>query len=204
MERHRLHTISTQQFTDGLVPLEDERQIVRLIQGGDREALGTLYRWYGQRLYRVILRKLPIVELAEDVLRDTFRLALEKINLFKHEDRSIWFWLRRIAINRAIDVHRAHQRRRRLEEAISSEPLDRTHAAAPPAPDRGVDVDETRALVNEALEQLNPRYATALRLRLIEDRDREECARTMGVTVGNFDVILHRASKAFRKKYPPR
>lgn len=44
----------------------------------------------------------------------------------------------------------------------------------------------------------------ALRMRLIEDRDREECAAEMGVTVGNFDVILHRASKAFRKKYPPR
>ena len=40
-------------------------------------------------------------------------------------------------------------------------------------------------------------------LRLIEDRTREECAEEMGVTVGNFDVILHRATKAFRKVYPP-
>jgi RNA polymerase sigma-70 factor (ECF subfamily) len=56
--------------------------------------------------------------------------------------------------------------------------------------------------VNAALEALNPRYATALRLRLIEDRDREECAESLGVSVGNFDVILHRAAKAFRKVYP--
>ena len=89
---------------------------------------------------------------------------------------------------------------------LSAVHLARTlaHGEAPPAPDRGVDVDETRALVNEALELLNPRYAQALRLRMIEDRDREECARIMDVTVGNFDVILHRAAKAFRKKYPPR
>ena len=58
-------------------------------------------------------------------------------------------------------------------------------------------------MVNLSLERLNPRYAQALRLRLIEDRDREECAELMNVTVGNFDVILHRATKAFRKVYPP-
>ena len=73
-----------------------------------------------------------------------------------------------------------------------------------PSPDRSVVVDETRALVEETLALLHPRYATALRLRLLEDRDRTECAELMEVTLGNFDVILHRASKAFRTKYPPR
>ena len=54
-----------------------------------------------------------------------------------------------------------------------------------------------------SLSRLNPRYAEALRMRLLEDRTREECAAAMGVTVGNFDVILHRACKAFRQGYPP-
>ena len=62
---------------------------------------------------------------------------------------------------------------------------------------------QTKAQVQEALSSLNPRYAQALRLRLLEDRDREECAEAMDVTVSNFDVILHRACKAFRKVYPP-
>ena len=62
---------------------------------------------------------------------------------------------------------------------------------------------DTRRQVQASLSKMNSRYADALRLRLIEDRSREECAETMGVTVGNFDVILHRAAKAFRKVYPP-
>ena len=111
--------------------------------------------------------------------------------------------LRRIAINRAIDVHRAHARQQKLRDRVEQE-LDRTMGAAPPAPDRGQQVKETRELVEEALALLNPRYAQALRLRLLEDLDRDECARVLGVTVGNFDVILHRATKAFRQKYPPR
>ena len=73
----------------------------------------------------------------------------------------------------------------------------------PPQPDRAPEIEETRSAVNRALEKLNPRYAEALRMRLLEDRDREECADALGVSVGNFDVILHRAAKAFRKVYPP-
>ena len=73
----------------------------------------------------------------------------------------------------------------------------------PPAPDRAPEVEETRDAVNAALDQLNPRYASALRMRLLEDRDRDECADALGVSVGNFDVILHRAAKAFRKVFPP-
>ncbi|MCP4920522.1 MAG: sigma-70 family RNA polymerase sigma factor [Proteobacteria bacterium] len=188
----------------GLAPLEQEREVVLQLKAGDRMALAQLYDWYGERLFRqVILPRLPITDLAEDVLRDTFRICIERIEQYNPADRSIFFWMRRIAINRAIDVHRAHQRRERLNEQVEHN-LDRTMGVAPPAPDRGQEVEETRDLVEEALQLINPRYAQALRLRLIEDKDREECAQILGVTVGNFDVILHRATKAFRKKYPPR
>ena len=187
-----------------LVPLEREREVVVRLKQGDRQALGELYTWYGVRIYRqVILPRLPIPELAEDVLRDTFRIVLERIEQYDLVDRSIFFWLRRIAINRAIDVHRAYARRERLQDKVE-ENIDRTVGQPPPAPDRGQEMRETRELVEEALELINPRYAQALRLRMLEDRDREECARILGVTTGNFDVILHRAAKAFRKKYPPR
>jgi RNA polymerase sigma-70 factor (ECF subfamily) len=133
------------------------------------------------------------------VLRDTFRIVLERIGQYRpEEERSIYFWIRRIAINRAIDAHRASQRARRLEDAVEAEA--RVHGEAV-APDDGVERDERRAAVEAALTRINARYAEALRMRLLDDLDRETCAARMGVTVGNFDVILHRASAAFRKAY---
>ena len=125
---------------------------------------------------------------------------MERIQQYQPQGASIFFWLRRIAINRAIDVHRARQRQRRLEDAVRVEP-DRTVGQRPPAPDRAPEVAETRAAVSAALDKLNPRYATALRMRLLEELDRDECAAALDVTVGNFDVIFHRACKAFRKVY---
>ena len=180
-----------------------ERPVIDRLKRGDRAALGTLYGWYGERIYRqVILPRLPVPELAEDVLRDTFRLAMERIDQYQPQGSSVFFWLRRIAINRAIDVHRSRQRQRRLEDAVELEP-ERTVGAQPAAPDRAPEQEETRALVERALGLLSPRYAQALRMRLLEEQEREDCARSMEVTVGNFDVIFHRACKAFRKVYAP-
>jgi RNA polymerase sigma factor (sigma-70 family) len=176
--------------------------VVHALQRGDRRAAGTLYTWYGDCLFReVILPRLPVRDLAEDVLRDTFRLILERIDQYTPEEsKSIYFWIRRIAINRATDVFRSYQRSRRLEEAVEAEAKVHGEAAAP---DDGVETDERRAAIEKALTELNPRYAEALRLRLLDDLDREECAARLGVTVGNFDVILHRACAAFRKVYTP-
>ena len=173
------------------------------LQSGDRDAFATLYAWYGTLIYRqAILPKLPNRELAEDCLRDTFRTALEKIGSFRIENRSIFFWLRRIAVNKAIDIHRRHKRDHDLAEAVKAEPGD-VLTTRPDRPDRGLEVADTARMVGLSLDKLNPRYAQALKLRLLEDKTREECAEILGVTLGNFDVILHRASKAFRKVYPP-
>ena len=177
--------------------------IIRL-QQGDRTAFATLYGWYGDLLYRqAILPRLPIPELAEDCLRDTFRTALEKIDTFRLENRSIFFWLRRIAVNKAIDIHRRHRRDERLADHVQAEPDAAVMGTAAERPDRGLEVEETRRMVETSLSNLNARYAKALRMRLLEDRTREECAADLGVSVGNFDVILHRAAKAFRKVFPP-
>ena len=128
-----------------LPPLSEERAIIARLQRGDRAAAATLYQWFGDRLYRqVILPRLPVCELAEDVLKDTFRLVLERIDQYESQDRSIFFWLRRIAINRAIDVHRARQRAHALEE--TAEP-DRFMSEPPQSPDRGSEMDDLRVEV---------------------------------------------------------
>ncbi len=171
--------------------------MIRRLKSGDSAAIATLYGWYGDLLYRqVLLPRLPIRELAEDCLRDTFRTAIEKISTFTLVDRSVFFWLRRIAIHKAMDVHRRHAREAPLS-AAGVEPRGQT--ATPDRPERRLEAEDASRLVKDGLALLNDRYALALRLRLLEDRSREECAALLEVNVGNFDVILHRACAAFRK-----
>lgn len=186
-----------------LVPLEQERVVIERLQAGDRAAFATLYGWYGDRIYRqAILPRLPDRTLAEDALREAFRTVLEKIGTYTPQNRSIFFWIRRIAINKAIDIHRRHKRDRALAEAVQQEPADALHQR-PERPDRGLELADLRRDIETSLTRINDRYATALRLRLLEERSREECAELLGIKIATFDVLLHRASKAFRKEYPP-
>lgn len=176
--------------------------MIERLQHGDRSAFKSLYEWYGDTIYRqVIVPRCPNRELAEDCLRDTFRKALEKIGTYKMANRSIFFWLRRIAINLAMDTHRRNKRDRNLAEAVRADPQPLTQQ--PARPDRGLEVEDTKRDVQTSLSRMNPRYARVLSLRLLEGRSREDCAELLGVSIGNLDVLLHRACKAFRKVYPP-
>ena len=184
------------------IALDAERAVVNRLKQGDIAALGELFDWYGDRLYRqAVLPRLPVHELAEDVVAETFRVAMERIEQFSSE-RSVYFWLHRIAVNRAIDVHRRQARKTKIEGSIKSEQQALQGGGVPA--DAANERKENRALIEETFVLLKPRYAQALRLRLLEDHDRQDCAEVMEISVGNFDVLLHRATRAFRDKYPPR
>ena len=184
-----------------LVSLDEERAVIERIKNGDRTAFSILYGWFGERLYRrEILPRLANRELAEDCLRDTFRTALEKIHQFRFQNQSIYTWLRRIGINKAMDTHRRTKRERQLSDQLQHEP---TVQQPFEAPDRARDLQDLKAQISLSMDRLNPRYALALQMRLLEDRSRQECADRLEMTVNAFDVLLHRAAKAFRKVYPP-
>jgi RNA polymerase sigma-70 factor (ECF subfamily) len=61
------------------------------------------------------------------------------------------------------------------------------------------DLEVARRRVQALIESLNPRYALAIRLRVIEERPREAAAEALGVSVATFDVVLHRAMAALKR-----
>jgi len=188
--------------SNDLVPLEEERAVILRLQQGDRSAAAVLYGWYGVPVFRqVILPRLPNPDLANDCLAETFCTALQKIGSYRFQNVSIFFWLRRIAINKVVDVYRRQGRNAELPETVSED--ENELVEAPAKPDRQLEVEDTKRMVETSLSRLNPRYSEVLRLRLIDEKSREECAEMLGVKVGTLDVLLHRATKAFRKVYPP-
>jgi len=188
-----------------LPPLDEEFSVISAAQEGDREAAAQLYTWFGEIIYRqVILSRLPVLEQAEDVLRDCFRIVFERIEQFVPKDRSIFFWIRRIAIHLVIDVYRGQKKTRRIaERLLAQDAVYDIVGDAPPSPDQGLFRADARKLIEGSFLKINPRYAAALRLRLLEDKSRTECAAILEITVSTFDVLLHRACKSFRENYPP-
>jgi RNA polymerase sigma factor (sigma-70 family) len=182
--------------------LQQERRLLGELRRGDRSAFPHLYRAFAQPLYaRVLLPKLGDRQAAEDVLADTFRVMVEKLDQYDDRGGSIWSWLATIAANKARDVERERARRGQALRgfALLAAPL---LEAQPPGPgDDAADGARLQGAVAQVLEQLNPRYRRALTLRFLEDRPRVECAALLEVKVATFDVVLLRALRAFRERW---
>ncbi len=187
--------------------LDQEQQLIEEAQRGNLDAMRPILERYAQPLYgTVILPRLGDAVGAEEVLRDTLATAVEKINRFTWQGKSIYPWLRQIAINKVFDVHRQSKRSRRLADAmaheIASESDPDSHADAQLIADQ--ERRTHRGRIDETMELLQERYRTAIELRLIQELPREECAKRLGVTIGTFDVLLFRAVRAFRKAFGER
>lgn len=161
---------------------------------------------YAQPLYgTVILPRLGDATSAEDVLRDTLATAVEKIGRFTWQGKTIYPWLRQIAINKVFDVHRQSKRSRRLADAMAHEVPTETdpesHADAQLMLEQ--ERQSHRGKIDDCMGLIAERYRVAIELRLVQELSREECAKRLNVTIGTFDVLLFRAVRAFRKHFGP-
>lgn len=193
-------------MADEAPDLEQECRAVARAQAGDLSALEPVLQAHAATLFSsMILPRLGDRAQAEDLLRDTLVTAIENIAGFQWQGRSLFFWLRQIALRRVLDVHRARGRSRRVEEALLAEAEAAEHVETA---DVALVAEEDRRRASQRIEAalagIPERYAQAIRLRLVQDLPRQECAARLGVQVATFDVVLFRAVRAFRKAYGDR
>jgi len=186
---------------------EQERAEVARAQSGDRRALAAILRRHGPTLYRsVLLPRLGSQVAAEEALAVTYAKVVEKLDRFTWQSVGIYPWLRVVAMRVALDMLRARRREIPVDTDDLSREIDRAERETTGADADAIarqDAEQARARVARALDQINPRYAAAIRLRLLEERSREDAARELNVTTATFDVVLHRALAALKKALTP-
>lgn len=179
-----------------------DQVLVTRAQAGDRVALGELLQKYGQGLYRsVLLPRLGSEAAAKDALAETYAKVVANIAKFTWQNVGFYPWLRTVALRVALDQLRAKKRVVLFEEDDLAREIDATSTATPVEQQLSDhrDREAARRKVEDALASINPRYARAIRLRVLEERPREDVAKEMGVTPATFDVLLHRAIAALKK-----
>ena len=181
--------------------LDRERALCERARAGDREALGNLLRAHGPRLYRsVLLPRLGNQAHAEEALSVTYMKVVERFEQFAWQDVGIYPWLRVIALRVALDMLRKRKREVLFEEHDLEREVDLAERDARSAAElERADLQAAKRRVEELLDQVNPRYAEAIRLRILGEKTRDEAALALGVSVATFDVVLHRAMGALKK-----
>lgn len=190
---------------EGAWGAERERELAARAERGDAQALTELLEHFARPLHdAIILPRVGSRAEADEVLRDTLCRAVERLADFRWTDAGLWPWLRRIAIHRIVDGARRRAAARRFEERYQAEV-----AVLPPRIEAGAEEEmiaaEERAhrekRLSVALEALNERYRRVIQLRVIEERPRDECAASLGVSVATFDVLMHRALASLKKTF---
>jgi len=182
--------------------LELERKLVERAHAGDRTALGELLAAHGPALYRsVLLPRLGSEAAAKDALSEVYARVIERIDRFTWQNVGFWPWFRTVGLRVALDQLRTRKRLLVWDAEDVAREVDAAHTATPVDQKLSEHRDRqaARGKVEAALGLIHPRYARAIRLRVLGEMPREDAARELGVTPATFDVVLHRAMQAIRK-----
>lgn len=166
------------------VPLYYDELIAKCKQG-DVQSYNTLYRRYATAMFNTSLRIVNNTADAEDVLQEAF-VAAFRLDNFDYS-YSFGAWLKRIVINKSIDV----LRRRKLNVVdIDDTAADRIQQEElPDEEDITLKVEE----IKKAIAQLPGGYRTVVSLFLFEDYSYSEIAVTLNITESTVRTQYHRA-----------
>jgi RNA polymerase sigma-70 factor (ECF subfamily) len=169
------------------------------------EAYHRLFALYQDRVYTVCLRVTGHADDAMDAAQETMVTLARRVRDFEFRSK-FSSWVYRIAVNAAIDARRKRMDaphgdvQVQLAAGDGDGPLQQ-HSAEPEHADpvRANQRNETRALVQEALAHVNPRFAALLTLRYVEGLSYEEIAEVQETNLGTVKSRLNRAHAALRE-----
>ena len=141
-----------------------------------------------------------------EIAQETFIKAFENIGNFKGES-SVYTWLYRIAVNKAIDFRRKQRRQATVSFDNPRPDLDREQSyeeslreERPFGPDQQAQAHEVGARVAEAIDELTPDHKAVILLREVEGLSYDEISRVMQCSKGTVMSRLHYARKRLQKK----
>ena len=166
------------------------QELINRCRDGDRLAQRELYRLYYKAMYNTCYRMLNDQVEAEDVMQESFLAAFLKINTYRGE-MSFGSWLKKIVINKSIDILRT--RKVRFEE------LNEKMAEPDESENTGLNYEEENeyqvAKIKEAVRMLPEGFRIVLTLALFEGYDHEEISMILKISESTSRSQLTRAKK---------
>lgn len=181
---------------------DDDRELVRLAKGDDREAFELLVKRHQSRVFAVASGILRNKEDVEDVAQQVFVKAYFSLKRFDQR-AAFSTWLYKITVNECWDVLRKKKSRPLYFEAELSEEQARKYKASEDAESPVADVSDRLALrqrVEELLGFLDDRDRAMLVLKEVQGFSVEEIAEMLGINGNTVKVRLFRARRRITER----
>ncbi len=170
--------------------IEEEKKLVILAKGGDKQAVSLLWDEFTPVLYGYLLNTLKNKQVAEDVLQSTWLKALQGLPKYRFMGYSVKSWLFRIARNELSEYFRKNPGLVDLEELGEYSVNDETTTRI-----------ENEIDVGKVLLSLNAEDRELIRLRFIADLSVIQIAKVLNISSILVRVRLHRVTGRLKSKY---
>ncbi len=173
-------------------------EVVRRVLAGEVEDFEVLVTRYSEKVYSLVWGMVRDTGHAEDLVQDVFIKAYAKLGDFEQKSR-FYTWLYRIAVNRTLDFIKSRDR----SKTRSLEELPLVHPEANPAetnPAAPLLEQEFLRKMEEALEEIPPKFREILVLREVQELSYEEISEVLGCSKGTVESRLFRARAKLKDK----
>ncbi|MGB7056056.1 MAG: sigma-70 family RNA polymerase sigma factor [bacterium] len=174
--------------------VESDEALLKAVKNGDCESFNPLIERYKLPLYKVMYRMVLNRDDAEDLVEEAFIKAYRSIKRFD-TDRPFYSWLRRIAVNNAINFLK--KERRNL-----TEPLEFVEKSLSNGRNDPVAMTEQKMMkerINEAMGRLPIEFRIIMSLKVEKDLSYDEISRALKIPKGTVMSRLARARQKLRQ-----
>jgi RNA polymerase sigma-70 factor (ECF subfamily) len=165
---------------------------------GDERGFARLYEKYKNRVFGFLIRMTGDREVTEDLMQETFFAALRNVEQFDPK-RNFLSWIFGIAHKRTIDYFR--------HAKVENEHREDTYGSVGSKielPDSSLSNKRTRAIINEAVEKLDPLQREVFLLREVGGVAFKDIATIMGCPLNTALGRMRLALKNIRKELEKR
>ena len=180
---------------------EPQRKTIEAAQGGDLEALASLYDTHINQVYRYCLARLGNVHDAEDVAEEIFLKMLNGLPSYEWRKVPFAAWLMRIARNEVVSFTRRNGRRAHDTE-LPEELVDRGNNDPAEQTERVMALEDLR----NAVKLLPEAQREVIILRFASGLSVADTSRALGKNENNVKVLQHKGMQRLQllmtPKYP--
>ena len=159
---------------------------------GKRKAQFKLYQKYCDAMLTVSMRYLKQKDMAEDATQEAFIKAFKNIDRYNGET-TFGAWLKTIVINQSIDYYRQlkyHENVENIQLEVAEDEEDNWNVAE--------NISTTD--IASCIEDIPEKYATVLKLYLMEGYDHDEIGEILNIKANNSRIQLHRGKKLLKQQ----
>lgn len=168
-----------------------EIELVKLAQGGDRDAFSQLIETYDKRIYAIAFKFMRNDHDAQDAAQEAIMKMYLNIKKFSFKS-AFSTWLYRVTANTCLDL----LRRRKTYDDIDS--MGHYAVSTDGEPLKETLNSELGDVIRAAIYQLPEKYIPIIILKDVDGKKYEEIAKILGITVGTVKSRLSRGREKLR------